>query len=245
MKKFSSTNRILGFLIAGLMLVGHSSCRIGNRVENPPAAPTSASGFYETAPTALRFCVQLTSESTERCHDASTNQVPSLISSIMSNPVIFYIVDSASGQAVFSDYTATSAQIPIYFDKSSRQLSYLGRSSPTPLPWDSECTRQLYLEESGEVQEGPSKKINERETRGHLSVDIEVSYGFAGNCTSALSSLSACYQDQAKCGGESALDNEDLHFYAQEIIGDYITQGILAPTEIPLVSGTGYRVSYR
>lgn len=222
-----------------------SGCRLGNHVEEGPTPPPSLTGYYETAPQQLTFCTTLKPDANTVCNEVSVNLVPGLISSVMGNPIAFQIMNDETGEARFFYPFGSGYTMPVYVNKDTKELSYIG-STQTEVLWiDPACTTQLYLEEKGMVNTGASNTVQGLTTVGRIALDIKVYSTYEGTCDDSLLDMENCFFDSNQCGGADATENGVLQTAVQNMYNPYIQAGVIKAEDISNISSLGYTVSYK
>lgn len=236
------TSYLLSGTVAILLSWMLSGCRFGNNVVTPEN-PDPITGYYQTQPQSLQFCVTFTSSATE-CRNVSTNQVPSLISQVLTQPVALQVTDPNHGEALFFDPFGNGTALPISIDLSNLELSYLGYGNPTPLWSDENCTSQLFIESEGAITKTDPTEVSGLTTKGRIGLSIEVFEIYQGSCTNDLLEIEDCYSDANQCNGSTSSENAALQESVQNYFNPYIESGAMSSDDISDVSSLGYSVNY-
>lgn len=237
-------------LIAGATLLAFAlgGCRFGNRVVTSDASADPISGFYGTSPQTLKFCA---SHPETRCIDMPTNQVPTLISAQMSNPVALIVQDAGTGDAALTAYNGGRSALPVWLGADNATLYFASSYSPRPLWKDSSCMSRMYLEEEGAIVPGESLPVpgSSRSTNGRITLRVRVTEAFIdstdGSCRIVLQAMANCYQDVNQCGGLSAADNAAYRAQAVSVFDPYVQAGAMTAADIANGTSLAYEIQYQ
>jgi len=255
-------NRTVAMVFVCLVLLSSSACRFGSRVEGgePPSGGGSGgggtgaqtekwSGYYEAEARTLEFCVLHEKDPDPSCIEISPSEnIPSMISSIITNPSGFLVLDeSKSLGAIFSNTfdPQVDPYIPTTINFGNGALNVDAYTDPSTVFVDPACVYGRFVKGDGNLAQGGSGTINGIKTRGVLNLDLSVVTLTEGDCKPTLELMAACYQNENDCGGSSIDDNLRLQRRVQLYFGEYINSGALDPADIPGVQGMAYGVSYR
>lgn len=231
---------ILSGALAGLM----TGCRFGNNVEQPGNADT-ITGYYETQAQAMSFCASLTGGSGLLCAAVSTEQIPSMIGQIVTNPVALQLVDPSTGDAYLFAPGGSGSALPTHVDIATRKIDFVGAASPVTHWEDPSCTSQLYLEQLGQVSNGPQGNVQGYTTAGRLQLTTGVYYFYSGTCAQSWQEIRDCYGDAGLCGGANATENLAIQENVQALLDPYLDSSLITLSDIPSIEVLGYEVSYQ
>lgn len=224
--------RLVTVLTLSLLATG---CRFGNHVSEPEPEPPGVNGFYKTEPHSLSLCVQ-TDESD--CVATPPSQIPAMVTSIFTNPVIFQTV-STEEAAIFN--SAGTIGFPVYFD-SSYNLGLSGSTSPETLWYNTNCKSHLYIAENGKLNRfNEVQQFGNYPTVGRLEMTFEAEEAFEGtNCSAELDAMHLCYENIANCpAGQVDYD------YVHEKFDLYVNNGLILPANFKDLLSLYYSATYR
>jgi hypothetical protein len=238
---FLTPAALLPMLAAWTALSLMTGCRLGNRTV-APEDPDKITGYYETAPSSLKFCA--TSAGVTTCKEASTTLTPSLISVEMTNPTILAMQDLESGYAAIVSPSNTKAALPIYV--TNGKLAFDGSSGAVMLWTDPACTSATYLESTGAIVAAPPKPVegSVRTTMGRIQLKAQVIETYDGTCGPTLTQLRKCYDNVAECGAGTDAARLALQREVQSMFDPYLKSGVLTPDGIVGLTSVSYVVQY-
>ena len=222
-----------------------TGCRFGNLTEylEKEEEEKVFDGYYESEPQKLTFCAETNEDSF--CNEVNTNQIPSYISSILSNPVAFLFDPEQDGASYFFNPEGDGSALTVSFDPETLQFSYLGYSDPQILWEDSNCTSQFFFQVDGSIsqQDQDSEHSSGYPTSGRAEIKLQSLTTFDGDCVSSLTEMLQCYEDISYCGDEEY--NETTQESVQAIFNPFIEAEVLDTDEIDQITSLGYEVSYQ
>ena len=218
-----------------------TGCRIGNHIQEAEVID-SYSGYYLTEIKELTF----TATTTQSVRAPSpVSNVPSDLSSVLTNPVAIILQDSASGRANIESKdgkqtlpTTISKDFTLFMD---------GSSSSKTLWEDPSCQTYLELQELGQIiksNDPLSLQGNSLPLSGRIQLKVQITNVIHGNCTATLQTLLNCYQDANHCGADSTADNESIQSGLIAFFKPWIDSQAFLPTEIPNLISYGYEAVY-
>ena len=227
-----------------------SGCRFGNRTETQAGSSSNSdpySGYYVTAPKSLSFLVTTTSTVQK---SADVSQIPSEISTYLTNPVALVVTNLNTGKAVITSPAMLNSDqgtsLPINL-KSDLSLSFHGQSTSAELWTDTACQSYLDFQESGKVTQntniqGPSG--NTLALSGQLQLTFKITNYLSGDCTATLQFFANCYQDSTQCEGSTSDQNLRIQAAIQDTFAPYIDSGAMNFSDFPSVTSYGYEAAY-
>jgi len=223
-----------------------TACRVGNNVTQAPAAPNpdTISGYYETQPQTLHFCVTINGES--QCKPAAINLIPSALTSVFTDPVILLMDNLNTGSANFVDSDTATNALPIGVDGTKLSLAGKG-SSPSSFFGSQKCYSQLYVSEEGSFDQSQisSRTINGHPMSGRIQLDVQVIESIEGDCVGLLQSAGACALDALQCGGATTAENNSIQEEVLYRFKPYLDSGAMTVNDIANVSMLAYEVTYQ
>ena len=219
-----------------------TGCRFGNNIERP-SNPDTISGYYQTQPQTLQFCATHT---TTKCNEVITNQIPQLISQVMSNPVALVMQDLSTGDAVLVAPKGDGSALPVIV--TPKNTLELNRSTRSSVLWDDrDCTFKIYVIEAGALtkESTPITVGGGLPLSGRVQLDVQILTAFDAKCKASLDKMASCYQDKDTCGGSTDADNKSLQGSVQDLFNPYIEAKVMQVSDIPYISATGYEVLYK
>ena len=219
-----------------------SGCRFGNRVESEETL-SRYTGYYETQPTALIFCAYLPDQT---CAAAPLESIPSLVRTVMTDPVILSV--DKSGSALFVSHDLKSDALPVNLS-SDLKLTMSG-ATPSKTFWkDTKCTTQSALYEEGELQlhEPRRTAADGKPLSGRVRIDtMWADFADGGaDCEPTLQAIAACYQDVSQCLGATDTENTETQLRWRKLFGPYIDHGVMTVADIERVRAVAYQVSFQ
>lgn len=246
-------------VFAVILLTG---CRFGNSVEKaePPKNPDNLTGYYETAPKKVTYCISTTEGVTgleetsdgttpaPGCVETTTDRVPTLIAQVMGNPVAFIVDEWKDRTANIVDpYNPDQVALPVSFDKDTLELNYFGATEPDVLWKYRGCETAMSLNETGKIIQGSgpfTSGFTEAELFGRIQMTVQVMLSVDGQCDQSLTEMHACYMDADDCGGEDVVENNAYQAAVQSYYQDFIDAGAMTADQIPTVRGLSYEIQY-
>jgi len=238
---------ILG--MASLITVMGTGCRLGNQVVKPedPYA-NDPSGYYKAGVETLTFCA---GSGSSTCQSASVNLLPSLASSVYTNPVIVMLEDPSTGEGYIAASDRSGRAFPILIGADNTTLTYAGATQPETLWFDSACSTQMYLEQSGRLVADSANAGTDLQglpLSGDIQLQVEVITTFDGDCSASLEAMRVCYLDATQCGSSLPSENEQLQLLAQDYFKKHVDAGVLDlqdPSAFSTLRSISYEVNYR
>jgi len=235
----------LGALIGAAALLA-GCLRLGNNVvqsENPD----KVTGYYESQAQTLELCSQNSPTTQTMCSKVATNLVPSMIGSVMTNPLALIVKDLSTGKAYFVGLNDSQPALPVYVDTKDLSLSFIGSTGSEVLWTDETCTTKLYIEEQGTVVQGkgPFTSGSKLSLSGRVNLEVDVIRVFEGTCSDSLTKMAKCYEQLKNCGGATDAENTANQAWVQSLFDAYIQAGTMTLGDIPTVTRTAYHVSYQ
>src|SRR5687767_12357895 len=139
---------VRALLFAGLIFV-FTGCRFGNNVDTGPGQ--YAVTYYGTQPQAAVLCATLAGEADTRCENTTPNNIPKVVSQVISNPVgLFHFLES--DEFLMYDPMSTSSSkpaMPTYVK--NNKISYAGKSGDATVWRDAACKVRSELYHDGDV----------------------------------------------------------------------------------------------
>lgn len=251
-------NSVLVMAVSCLFAAFFAGCiRIGNQVVQAPNPDDGVSGFYYTQPQSLTFYAQLSTETSPRicttapgtgvqqCANTTSNNVPALLSQVMTNPVGLFVEDTTNQIAAVLATDGSGNNMGVTFNPSNNTIAYLGELYPTTF-WnnDSACQRQVNWSGPGSYSRFSTTQVDgNMRIFGRLTSEITITYTYSG-CGTDLPNMATCYAT-GNCGTGSAAGDANLQTTAINEFGSYVNSGIIAPTDIANISYLSYQVSYQ
>jgi hypothetical protein len=235
-------------LTAGALSTVLTGCRFGNHTSTSDGNSDGVSGFYNSAPERLQFCV---SSPDEHCADAATTQVPSLIANEMTDPLRFLVADFNTGEAYIASATSNDSLIPVWLKSDRTNLFYIDQFTTVALWRNDRCVRRMYLDEEGSLAPGASLPVpgSSATTRGRVNLRITVTSRIEDNysqgCAQTLQAMKSCYLDVTACGGGSADANATLQDAVRDVFEPYIQARVMTAADIPNVTRLTYEIQYQ
>ncbi len=237
-----------------------TGCKLGNNFE-PPAVldPSTATdpeasylstltGYYRLVPNGLNFCSSFLSNPTvPTCKTSTTDRIPTLISTILTNPVALQVQNSDNGYSVmFSPTLNNNKGLGIYINSSNLALSYNETSSSATLWDDPNCTTSLTVDQVGGIDRNLEEgSLSGFTLSGSIALSIMIVQGFHGPCTATFESMMACYHDPNDCGGTNESENLNYQLIVQNFFAPYLESGAIVEADIPNLAALAYEASYQ
>ncbi|MEN9723766.1 MAG: hypothetical protein RJB38_1752, partial [Pseudomonadota bacterium] len=224
-------------------LVLLAGCRFENLVV-PEEDPAKLSGFYRSEAQSMSICAILEGKDW-RCADAATEIIPSVIQSIMTDPV-YISANSTRAKAFLVPKTLDTTR---YFEM---KLSKAGDLSSEPVVgeskpmWsDQECLSQMQMAKDGRIAPSTPTKEGDLSIAGRVELSIAVITALSEQCGPTLLQLKACYLEAKNCPGNTPQEQADEQSAVQSYFSPYLSHGVLTVDEIPQLMSFGWEATYR
>lgn len=236
-------------VVMGTLSMGATNCRFfGNYQES--AAPTDPySGYYEMSPQTASLWVVHSNRGTLSV-DVSPQQIPDDGVTLTFSPLVAFLVEDLN-QGVGRIISMADTSFYQYFrwTPSTGELSVSGPTSATNA-WDlSACSYRTWYTLSGKLNPGSfaSTTGTSRHLSGRISLTVEATTQYSGECADFLDTLQACYSDLTRCGPPSTSSEELKRRQAQAtgLYGSFIKAGVISSTDIARSTALSYRMEYR
>jgi len=232
--------------------------RLGNRVEEGDRSPGSTqfnseiqkwTGLFDAAPVRLEYCAKTQAQSEPVCQiQNDLSKIPLLISSVITRPVGFILLDPQNGDGLLvnRDFDlAYDSGIPVALAPESGALSALATTLNNALFLDPDCQYHYRVSGTGNLHLETTPEIDGYPTKGRYTMDWTSTLELEGvTCSSTLIKMQACLQELMDCGGADITENQILQSQAQKYFDPYLTAGVLSAAEVGDMATVFYKISY-
>lgn len=226
----------LSVLLLALLSLG--GCRVGTKTVTTYQGYDLLSGYYANEPRAYKVTVQIQGEASPRIQSISPNQMPPVVTDVMTNPVMVYFEDPINGIASLRNPAQTSTGFQVNLDPNTQIISSTLQSSLQ----GPNCVLVQSVSRSGNLAQYPTPTLlNTYSTRGALNLDYTISEVFQGtntDCSAWLQILATCYANATTC---DATTSSSVHF----IFDPFLNAGIITAADLTKVQSTSFTASFR
>ena len=247
----------IALIISWALAITLSGCRIGN---HETAAPNSDpySGYYGTAPQAMKLYATYTPQNTSTpqttSESVSPSQTPEELATFFTDPLAFKVNTSTNTSAFIITPANPNSGLSVTFSATDQSFSLSGSFQPSTLWSDPNCTIEDFLDFNGNLAPlgstpNPMNAMGTSFTLlGRITMDVRLEKKFLPDlitCSASLQAMYSCYQNVSNCMGSSLSDQQMNLLIVQSLFDPFIQAGAMSASDIPFTTSVAYEVTYQ